>query len=157
MGSPVPLRTDFDATRLRCLACKCGDNRQIRRLLALTSVYNGMNCSEAAKVGGMDRQTVRDWVHRFNEQGPDGLTNKEGAGRPRLITDEQMQELARIVEAGPDPQIDGVVRWRQIEIDFVEQVVMSIIETDVSEAKGLVGLFGQLGDLVTGLARGETH
>ena len=49
-------------------------------------------------------------------QGPDGLTNKEGAGRPRLITDEQMQELARIVEAGPDPQIDGVVRWRQIDL-----------------------------------------
>ena len=69
-----------------------------------------MNRTAAAKVGGMDRQTLRDWVHRFNEQGPDGLTNKEGAGRPRLITDEQMQELARIIEAGPDPQNDGVVR-----------------------------------------------
>ena len=101
MGSPVPLRTDFDATRLRVLARKCGDNRRIRRLLALAAVYDGMNRIEAAKVGGMDRQTLRDWVHRFNEQGPDGLTNKEGAGRPRLITDEQMQELARIVEAGP--------------------------------------------------------
>ena len=64
----------------------------------------------------MGRQTLRDWVHRFNEQGPDGLTNKEGAGRPRLITDEQMQELAKIVEAGPDPQIDGVVRWQQIDL-----------------------------------------
>ena len=111
MGSSVPLRTDFDATGLRGLARKCGDNRQIRRSLALAAVYDGMNRTEAAKVGGMDRQTLRDWVHRFNEQGPDGLTNKEGAGRPRLITDEQMQELARIVEAGPDPQIDGVVRW----------------------------------------------
>ena len=99
MGSSVPLRTDFDATRLRCLARKCGDNRQIRRLLSLAAVYNGMNRTEAAKVGGMDRQTLRDWVHRFNAQGPDGLTNKEGAGRPRLITDEQMQELAKIVEA----------------------------------------------------------
>ena len=73
MGLSVPLRTDFDTTGLRCLARKCGDNRL----------------------------TLRDWVHRFNEQGPDGLTNKEGAGRPRLITNEQMQELARIVEAGP--------------------------------------------------------
>ena len=116
MGSSVPLRTDFDATRLRGFARKCGDNRQIRRLLSLAAVYDGMNRTEAAKVGGMDRQTLRDWVHRFNEQGPDGLTNKEGAGRPRLITDEQMQELARIVEAGPDPQIDGVVRWRQIDL-----------------------------------------
>ena len=119
MGSPVPLRTDFDATRLRGLARKCGDSRQIRRLLSLAAVYDGMNRTEAAKVGGMDRQTLRDWVHRFNEQGPDGLTNEEGAGRPRLITDEQMLELAKIIEAGPDPEIDGVVRWRQI--DFVRR------------------------------------
>ena len=69
-------------TRLRVLARKCGDNRQIRRLLSLAAVYDGMNRTAAAKVGGMDRQTLRDWVHRFNEQGPDGLTNKEGAGRP---------------------------------------------------------------------------
>ena len=116
MGFSIPLRTDFDATRLRGLARKCGDNRRIRRLLALAAVYDGMNRAEAAKVGGMDRQTLRDWVHRFNAQGPDGLSNKEGAGRPRLITDEQMQELAKIIEAGPDPQIDGVVRWRQIDL-----------------------------------------
>ena len=70
------------STILRCLARKGGDNRQIRRLLSLAAVYDGMNRTEAAKVGGMDRQTLRDWVHRFNEQGPDGLTNKEGAGRP---------------------------------------------------------------------------
>jgi transposase len=57
-------------------------------LLSLAAVYDGMTRTEAAKVGGMDRQTLRDWVHRFNEQGPDGLTNKEGAGQPRLITDE---------------------------------------------------------------------
>jgi transposase len=82
MGSSGPLRTDFDATGLCVLARKCGDNRQIRRLLSLAAVYDGMNRTAAAKVGGMDRQTLRDWVHRFNEQGPDGLTNKEGAGRP---------------------------------------------------------------------------
>ena len=82
MGSSVPLRTDFGATRLRGFARKCGDNRQIRRLLSLAAVYDGMTRTEAAKVGGMDRQTLRDWVHRFNAQGPDGLTNKEGAGRP---------------------------------------------------------------------------
>ena len=62
MGSSVPLRTDFDATRLRGLARKCGDNRQIRRLLSLAAVYDGMNRTEAAKVVGMDRQTLRDWV-----------------------------------------------------------------------------------------------
>ena len=106
MGLSVPLRTDFDATRLRGLARKCDDNRQIRRFLSLAAVYDGMNRAEAAKVAGMDPQTLRDWVYRFNELGADGLTNKEGAGRPRLITDEQMREFARIVEAGPDPQID---------------------------------------------------
>jgi len=74
LGSSVPLRTDFDAIGLRGLARKCGDNRQIRRLLALAAVYDGMNSTEAAKIGGMDRQTLRDWAHRFNEQGPDGWT-----------------------------------------------------------------------------------
>ena len=66
MGSSVPLRTDFDATRLRGLARKCGDNRQTRRLPSLAAVYDGMTRTEAAKVGGMDRQTLPDWVHRFN-------------------------------------------------------------------------------------------
>jgi transposase len=91
MGSPVPLRTDIDATRLRGLARKCGDSHRILRLLALVAVYDGMNRTTAAKVGGMDRQTLRDWVHRFNEQGPDGPTNKEGAGRPQLVTNEKIQ------------------------------------------------------------------
>ena len=70
MGSSVPLRTDFDATRLRGFARKCGDNRQIRRLLSLAAVYDGMNRTAGAKVGGMDRQTLRDWVHRFTEPPP---------------------------------------------------------------------------------------
>ena len=111
MGSFVPFRTDFDATGLRDLVRKCGDNRQIRWLLALAAVYEGVNHPEGAKLGGMDPKTLRDWLHCFNEQRPDGPINKEGAGRPRLITDEQMQELARIIESGSDPQIDGVVGW----------------------------------------------
>ena len=82
----------------------------------------------------MDRQTLRDWVHRFNEQGPDGLTNKEGSGRPRLITDEQMQELARIIEAGPDPQIDGVVRWRQIDLVGIIKERFGVVCSDSAVA-----------------------
>ena len=61
----------------------------------------------------MDRQTLRDWVHRFNEEGPDGLTNRKGAGRTRYLSDVQMKELGEIVETGPDPAVDGVVRWRR--------------------------------------------
>ena len=67
----------------------------------------------------MDRQTLRDWAHRFNEDGPDGLTNRAGAGRPRLLSDEQMGALSVIVETGPDPVVDGVVRWRRIDLKRV--------------------------------------
>jgi len=116
MSVALPLRDDFDASMLRRLARKCRDNRQVRRLLSLAAVYDGMNRMEAARVGGMDRQSLRDWVHRFNEKGPDGLTNRAGAGRPRLLSDEQMQELASIIEAGPDRETDGVVRWRRIDL-----------------------------------------
>jgi transposase len=94
----------------------CSDPRQIRRLLALAAVYDGMSRTEAARIGGMDRQTLRDWVHRFNEEGLDGLTNRLGAGRPRLLSDEQMRELSQIVETGPDHAVDGMVRWRRIDL-----------------------------------------
>lgn len=116
MPVAIPLRPDFDAPSLRHLSRRCSDNRQIRRLLALAAVYGGMNRTEAARIGGMDRQTLRDWVHRFNEDGPDGLTNREGAGRRRLLSDDQMGELAQIVETGPDQETDGVVRWRRIDL-----------------------------------------
>jgi len=116
MPAAIPLRRDFDANSLRRLAGRCRDNRQIRRLLALAAVYDGLNRTEAARLGGMDRQTLRDWVHRFNDAGPDGLTNREGAGRPRLLSDDQMGELAQIVETGPDRETDGVIRWRRIDL-----------------------------------------
>ena len=116
MPVAIPLRRDFDAPSLRQLSRRCSDNRQIRRLLALAAVYGGMNRAEAARIGGMDRQTLRDWVHRFNEDGPEGLTNREGAGRRRLLSDDQMEELAQIVETGPDQETDGVVRWRRIDL-----------------------------------------
>ena len=116
MTRGVALRQDFDAATLRRLSKRCSDPRQIRRLLALGAVYDGMSRTEAARVGGMDRQTLRDWVHRFNEDGPDGLPNRLGAGRPRLLSDEQMRELSEIVETGPDQAVDGVVRWRRIDL-----------------------------------------
>ncbi len=119
MPAVVPLRPDFDATKLRVVAKRCADSRQTRRLLALAAVYDGMNCAEAAKVGGMDRQTLRDWVHRFNEEGMDGLANRKGAGRPRMLSDKQMKELGEIVETGPDRAVDGVVRWRRIDLKRV--------------------------------------
>lgn len=116
MPAAIPLRRDFDANALRELARRCSDSRQTRRMLALAAVYEGLNRTEAARIGGMDRQTLRDWALRFNDDGPDGLTNRAGAGRPRLLSDEQMQELARIVETGPDPETDCIVRWRRIDL-----------------------------------------
>ena len=116
MPSTVQLRDDYDAAQLRLLAKRSRDPRQIRRLLALAAVYDGMSRAEAARVGGMDRQMLRDWAHRFNEDGPDGLTDRPRAGRPRQLTDAQMEVLAEIVETGPDPATNGVVRWRRIDL-----------------------------------------
>lgn len=119
MSVCIALRDDYDAVELRRLAKCCCDPRQVRRLLALAAAYDGMSRAAAAKVGGMDRQTLRDWVHRFNEEGPEGLKHRSGAGRRRFLSDEQMGELSVIVETGPDPAIDGVVRWRRIDLKRV--------------------------------------
>ena len=119
MPLTIPLRDDYDAAQLRDVAKRRRDPRQICRLLALAAVYDGMSRADAAKVGGMDRQTLRDWAHRFNEGGPEGLTDRPRAGRPRQLTDIQMEELAEIVETGPDPAVDGVVRWRRVDLQQV--------------------------------------
>ena len=75
MSAAIGLRQDFEADGLRRLAAAAKDADQARRLLALAAVYDGMNREEAARIGGMDRQTLRDWVHRFNEHGAEGLIN----------------------------------------------------------------------------------
>ena len=115
----ISLRDDYDATELRALAKRSRDVRQARRLLALAAVFDGMSRAEAARIGGMDRQTLRDWAHRFNAEGPEGLRNRAGAGRRRRLSEAQMQELAEIVETGPDLKVDGVVRWRRIDLKRV--------------------------------------
>ena len=119
MSSSIQLRDDYDADELRALAKGSGNSRQIRRLLALAAVYDGMSRADAARVGGMDRQTLRDWAHRFNEEGPEGLMDRPHTGRPRQLSDAQMRELAEIVETGPDPVLDGVVRWRRVDLQRV--------------------------------------
>jgi transposase len=130
MTACIVLRDDYDSVGLRRLAKASRDPRQVRRLLALAAVYDGMNRTDAAKVGGMDRQTLRDWAHRFNEEGLAGLTNRSGAGRPRLLTAEQMGELSAIVETGPDLEIDGVVRWRRIDLKRVIEERFGVIYSE---------------------------
>ena len=112
MAAPIPLREDFDAAQLRFLARESGDANQSRRLLALAEVYDGRSRSDAAQVGGVTLQIVRDWVLRFNTDGPDGLIDRKAPGKPPKLNDAQRQELARIVDSGPVPAVHGVVRWR---------------------------------------------
>jgi transposase len=119
MSAAIGLRDDFDADELRHLARRVKDSDQARRLLALAAVYDGMDREEAARIGGMDRQTLRDWVHRFNERGPDGLINAKSPGRRPKLSAEQQEALRQLVEAGPDPEKDGVVRWRCADLKRV--------------------------------------
>jgi transposase len=119
MSAAVGLRDDFTAADLRRLAGKAKDADQARRLLALAAVYDGMDRATAALIGGMDRQTLRDWAHRFNEQGPLGLINVKPMGRRPKLSVEQQEALRQLVEAGPDPEKHGVVRWRCVDLQRV--------------------------------------
>jgi transposase len=115
----IPLRTDYDAAGARALARKASDPNQVRRLLAIAAVYDGMNRAQAGAVGGMDRQSLRDWVHRFNADGPEGLHDIKPPGAVPKLTAAEKAALAALVEAGPDRQVDGVVRWRRIDLKEV--------------------------------------
>ena len=119
MMPAIALRRDFTAEQVRGLAAGAGDAAQARRLLSIAAVYDGMSRADAARIGGMDRQTLRDWVHRFNDAGPDGLIDRKAPGAKAKLTAEQLAELARIVSAAPDPERDGVVRWRCVDLKSV--------------------------------------
>jgi transposase len=119
MASALVLRLDYSAADLRRLAARGKDASQSRRLLSLAAVRDGMNRTEAARIGGMDRQTLRDWVIRFNEGGPDALIDRHAGGTDPRLSAAQMAELATIVETGPDPEVDGVVRWRRVDLKRV--------------------------------------
>ncbi len=112
----VPLREDFDGTQVRGHASRCDDGNQARRLLSIAAVYDGMSRRDAVRLGGMDRQTLRDWVHRFNGEGPEGLLDRKAPGAPAKLTASQLEVLAGVVERGPDPVSDGIVRWRRMDL-----------------------------------------
>ncbi|MDQ2082200.1 IS630 family transposase [Xanthobacteraceae bacterium Astr-EGSB] len=126
----VELRQDFGADDLRWFATRAKDASQARHLLALAAVLDGMNRAEAARVGGMGRQTLRDWAHRFNQHGPDGLIDVKSPGRRPRLSDEQKLVLKGLVEAGPAPETDGVVRWRCVDL---KRVVRERFGIDLSE------------------------
>ena len=119
MPSAISVRTDVSASALRRLAARTKDANQSRRLLSIAAVLDGMSRADAAQISGMDRQTRRDWVHRFNEHGPDGLKDNWSKGNPPRLSPDQQAELARLVEDGPDRAVHGLVRWRRVDLQGV--------------------------------------
>lgn len=132
MSAAISVRDDFAAEELRWVAKRARDANQARRLLAIAAILDGMDREEAARVGGMDRQPLRDWVHRFNGQGPGGLINIKPPGRRPRLSDEQKEKLCELVEAGPDPQKDGVTRWRCVDL---KRVLGEHFGVDLSEVR----------------------
>ena len=112
MAAAIALREDYDGPMLRRLARASQDAKQTRRLLSLAVIYDGGRRGEAAELGGVTLQIIRDWVLRFNAEGPDGLIDRKAPGGQRKLNDEQRRALFEIVESGPIPAIHGVVRWR---------------------------------------------
>ncbi len=142
MSRAVSLRADFDGPRLRRLAKASKDAGQSRRLLALAVIYDdGGRRTDAARLGDVGLQVIRDWVLRFNAKGPDGLIDGKATGKPRKLDDAQRQALARLVEDGPIPAIHGVVRWRRKDLALwiFEEFGISLEESSVGRELRALG------------------
>src|SRR6202046_4104931 len=113
---PIALRSDFDAEMVRVAAKPSTDGPPPPRLLALAAIYEGASRSEAAKIGGVTLQIVRDWVLKFNAHGPDGLIDRKPPGQAPRLNDMHRAALAAIIESGPIPAAHGVVRWRIVDL-----------------------------------------
>jgi len=117
MGTPLEItRTQYTSAELRALSNRCADGAQVRRILAVAMVLEGRSRTEAAEFNGMDRQTLRDWVHRYNAGGIRGLKSLRHPGRTPALTELQRAELLALVIQGPDPEVNGVVRWRCVDL-----------------------------------------
>lgn len=123
MGQAVTITNlDYNAADLRRLMSKEKDGAVVRRLMALSLILDGHSRSEAAQQSGMERQTLRDWVHRYNAEGVAGLCSRVGPGPTPLLNEAQMMALKDLVVGGPDPETDKVVRWRCMDLrDKIEQ------------------------------------
>jgi len=116
MRQPIPLRPDYDAALLREAARESKDPGQVRRLLTLAMIYEGASRTHAAKAGGVTVQVVRDWVLRFNAEGPVGLIDRKPPGQPSRLNRKHRAALVEMIENGPIPAVHGVVRWRIIDL-----------------------------------------
>ena len=116
MSVPIKLRDDLSAADVRGHARRCRDGAQVRRLLAIATILDGGSRSDAAHIGGVTRQIVRDWVVRFNADGPEGLATRKAPGPQTILSDVHRRALEEIIESGPIPAAHGVVRWRIIDL-----------------------------------------
>ena len=140
MAAPIPLRSDVTAAALRHQARRTRDANQARRLLALAEIYDGGSRTDAARIGGVTLQIVRDWVLRFNAKGPDGLRDPKAPGPKPKLNEDQRRALAALVDSGPIPAIHGVVRWRLKDLAqwLWEEYRVSLSESTLSrELKAL--------------------
>jgi putative transposase len=117
MGKAIDVtRLDLTAADLRAAATRAKNVAAARRMLCLAMVLEGSDRTTAAETCGMDRQTLRDWVHRYNAEGLAGLYDRKQPGARPKLTAEQRAALVELVEAGPDPAVHGVVRWRRTDL-----------------------------------------
>ena len=127
MGAAVAIRSDIEAAALRRRARRERDGRVAARLIALANVLDGMSRETAARFAGMDRQTLRDWVIRFNAEGVDGLRDQPRSGRPVRMTEGQQATLKAIVLRGPDPERDGVSSWRIVDLCRISEERFGVV------------------------------
>jgi transposase len=143
MGSKVEItRLDHTASDLRAFAAKCVDGAQVRRILALAMVLDGLPRHEAAALNGMDRQTLRDWVHRYNDCAIEGLKSRKSPGREPYLKPEQMAGLRDLVINGPDLATDKVVRWRCVDLraEVARRWSVEVHESTIGKWLGELGL-----------------
>jgi transposase len=143
MGAAVRItRLEHTASELRGFAAKTRDAAQSRRLLAIAMVMEGVSREDAALQAGMERQTLRDWVHRYNGSGVAGLVTRAGPGPQPKLTAEQMQTLRELVLAGPDPAKHGVIRWRCLDLreEVAERFAVKVAERTIGKWLRRLGL-----------------
>jgi transposase len=129
------IREDLPPAALRRLAKMERNLRVARRLLAIAAALEGLSREAAARVAGMDRQTLRDWVIRYNRGGPAGLSDHWGDGRPCRLTEGQQATLKAIVLQGPDPEADGVSTWRLIDLCRIVQERFGVTYSETGMGK----------------------
>lgn len=141
MAAAIGLRADFNGDALGRLARQSQDSGQARRLLALATIYDGGSRADAARISGVTLQSIRDWVLRFNDNGPDGLIGAKAPGRKKKLDEAQRLALKGMVETGPVPSVHGVVRWRLIDLAqwLYEEFSVSLDETTVGRELKAMG------------------